>query len=165
MRIRDGSSDVCSSDLHVGIADVRIAVQQRHRPATQRADIARPERDDLVAAALHDGHRQLTGAAFEAGRNASLQSDRPAFARPPGLDPAQGTMRACGKFPVATMQSREAAQPVRDLLDAQGPGRVTWIGTACDQILHRSEERRVWKECVSTCRFVWSTYHYNKKKR
>src|SRR3546814_6219499 len=61
---------------HVGIADVRIAVQQRHRPATQRADIARPERDDLVAAALHDGHRQLTGAAFEAGRNASLPSDR-----------------------------------------------------------------------------------------
>src|SRR3546814_11340336 len=85
------------------------------------------------------------------------------FARPPGLDPAQGAMRACGKFPVATIQSREAAQPVRDLLDAQGPGRVTWIGTACDQILHhqkkRSEERRVGKECVSTCRSRWSPYH------
>src|SRR3546814_11425365 len=107
------------------------------------------------------------------GRNASLQSDRPAFARPPGLDPAQGTMRASGKFPVATMQSREAAQPVRDLLDAQGPGRVKWIGTACDQLLHHqkkiepqavdsrgvaqralatSEERRGGKVCVSTCR-------------
>src|SRR3546814_12274285 len=23
----------------------------------------------------------------------------------------------------------------------------------------RSEERRVWKECVSTCRFRWSPYH------
>src|SRR3546814_13888770 len=26
----------------------------------------------------------------------------------------------------------------------------------------RSEERRVGKECVSTCRSRWSTYHYNK---
>src|SRR3546814_9941704 len=25
---------------------------------------------------------------------------------------------------------------------------------------HRSEERRVGKECVSTCRSRWSTYHY-----
>src|SRR3546814_11900447 len=26
----------------------------------------------------------------------------------------------------------------------------------------RSEARRVGKECVSTCRFRWSPYHYNK---
>src|SRR3546814_11669454 len=26
----------------------------------------------------------------------------------------------------------------------------------------RSEERRVGKECVSTCRFRWSPYHYKK---
>src|SRR3546814_20210534 len=29
----------------------------------------------------------------------------------------------------------------------------------------RSEERRVGKECVSTCRSRWSPYHYKKKKR
>src|SRR3546814_15781728 len=28
-----------------------------------------------------------------------------------------------------------------------------------DKVLHRSEERRVGKECVSTCRFRWSLYH------
>src|SRR3546814_17982300 len=28
----------------------------------------------------------------------------------------------------------------------------------------RSEERRVGKECVSTCRSRWSPYHYTKKK-
>src|SRR3546814_11762027 len=28
-----------------------------------------------------------------------------------------------------------------------------------------SEERRVGKECVSTCRYRWSPYHYKKKKR
>src|SRR3546814_16072223 len=27
----------------------------------------------------------------------------------------------------------------------------------------RSEERRVGKECVSTCKSRWSPYHYNKK--
>src|SRR3546814_18779130 len=29
----------------------------------------------------------------------------------------------------------------------------------------RSEERRVGKECVSTCRSRWSPYHYTKKKQ
>src|SRR3546814_15836463 len=29
----------------------------------------------------------------------------------------------------------------------------------------RSEERRVGKECVSTCRSRWSPYHYTKKRR
>src|SRR3546814_7929179 len=31
-------------------------------------------------------------------------------------------------------------------------------GTIC-QLKHRSEERRVGKECVSTCRSRWSRYH------
>src|SRR3546814_14257079 len=34
-----------------------------------------------------------------------------------------------------------------------------WIGIASG----RSEERRVGKECVSTCRSRWSPYHYKKK--
>src|SRR3546814_12174285 len=31
------------------------------------------------------------------------------------------------------------------------------------QMADRSEERRVGKECVSTCRSRWSPYHYKKK--
>src|SRR3546814_1149832 len=31
-------------------------------------------------------------------------------------------------------------------------------------VVSRSEERRVGKECVSTCRSRWSPYHYKKKK-
>src|SRR3546814_19299180 len=31
------------------------------------------------------------------------------------------------------------------------------------QPFERSEERRVGKECVSTCRSRWSPYHYKKK--
>src|SRR3546814_8913878 len=30
--------------------------------------------------------------------------------------------------------------------------------------IHRSEERRVGKECVRTCRFRWSPYHSKKNK-
>src|SRR3546814_14597556 len=35
--------------------------------------------------------------------------------------------------------------------------RPTWLAGI------RSEERRVGKECVSTCRSRWSSYHYNKQ--
>src|SRR3546814_16035044 len=31
------------------------------------------------------------------------------------------------------------------------------------RMLQRSEERRGGKECVSTCRLLWSPYHENKK--
>src|SRR3546814_19720531 len=34
---------------------------------------------------------------------------------------------------------------------------------ACMQVGERSEERRVGKECVSTCRSRWSPYHSKKK--
>src|SRR3546814_20597975 len=33
-----------------------------------------------------------------------------------------------------------------------------------DGLCRRSEERRVGKECVSTFRYRWSPYHYNKNK-
>src|SRR3546814_19674587 len=36
-------------------------------------------------------------------------------------------------------------------------------GAVADAV--RSEERRVGKECVSTCRSRWSPYHYKKKTR
>src|SRR3546814_13160574 len=51
------------------------------------------------------------------------------------------------------------------------PFAVKGVGArsrACSQHLAfasiRSEERRVGKECVSTCRSRWSPYHYKKKK-
>src|SRR3546814_20301991 len=36
------------------------------------------------------------------------------------------------------------------------------LGNDASLDLQRSEERRVGKECVSTCRSLWSTYHYKK---
>src|SRR3546814_11539176 len=34
-----------------------------------------------------------------------------------------------------------------------------------NEMIMRSEERRVGKECVSTCRSRWSPYHYKQKKK
>src|SRR3546814_3442607 len=37
---------------------------------------------------------------------------------------------------------------------------IPWVGSgAIDPAVMRSEERRVGKECVSTCRSRWSPYH------
>src|SRR3546814_16589249 len=43
--------------------------------------------------------------------------------------------------------------------------RGAWVITDrfADSPMARSEERRVGKECVNTCRSRWSQYHYKKK--
>src|SRR3546814_20817457 len=43
-------------------------------------------------------------------------------------------------------------------------GRRRIAGPAPGEIAGRSEERRVGKECVSTCRSRWSPSHYKTKK-
>src|SRR3546814_19926209 len=54
--------------------------------------------------------------------------------------------------------------------DRVSPGNIDLAGPefhdAEDRMRRRrSEERRVGKECVSTCRYRWSPYHYKKKNR
>src|SRR3546814_13443098 len=39
------------------------------------------------------------------------------------------------------------------------------LGAFLEAVEQRSEERRVGKECVSTCRSRWSTYHYKKNNK
>src|SRR3546814_11112081 len=45
---------------------------------------------------------------------------------------------------------------------ASGPAFVA--SNVGDDVVLRSEARRVGKECVSTCRSRWSAYHYKKNK-
>src|SRR3546814_18339816 len=45
----------------------------------------------------------------------------------------------------------------------QQPSAEQPLLLARKQRVARSEERRVGKECVSTCRSRWSPYHYNKQ--
>src|SRR3546814_20826867 len=44
------------------------------------------------------------------------------------------------------------------------PGVALWflVVLHAESFQSRSEERRVGKECVRTCRFRWSPYHYKK---
>src|SRR3546814_12141728 len=49
----------------------------------------------------------------------------------------------------------DAVNNNRQRLRAMLPGDPVWL----KQVHGRSEERRVGKECVSTCRFRWSPYH------
>src|SRR3546814_18086231 len=53
-----------------------------------------------------------------------------------------------------------------DDLASPSASRVSPAGGSARQCQHspRSEERRVGKECVSTCRSRWSPYHYKKNK-
>src|SRR3546814_20473561 len=44
-----------------------------------------------------------------------------------------------------------------------GSGKSAMLGVARDDAAVSSEERRVGKECVSTCRSRWSPYHSKKK--
>src|SRR3546814_6596154 len=45
-----------------------------------------------------------------------------------------------------------------NILMTVGPQRP-WCAASYQAVLGRSEERRVGKECVSTCRSRWSPYH------
>src|SRR3546814_10560313 len=47
----------------------------------------------------------------------------------------------------------------RQQVDHQRAEDLDLAGDAGDAYVHRSEERRVGKECVSTCRSRWSPYH------
>src|SRR3546814_14726562 len=60
-----------------------------------------------------------------------------------------------------------ALDDVGVLADHPEPGTVTGLRVLVDGCIGpqvRSEERRVGKECVSTCRSRWSPYHSKKKK-
>src|SRR3546814_9655439 len=53
--------------------------------------------------------------------------------------------------PLVAAAGRVTVAEVEDMVDALDPDDVVTPG--------RSEERRVGKECVSTCRSRWSPYH------
>src|SRR3546814_14243889 len=108
MRISDWSSDVCSSDLHVGFDGIGY-----------QTGIC--ESDDLI------NWRRLGVI----------------MARDPD-DPITRYNIACASI------LRENG--------LQSPARLIKVGGRYVAAWHRSEERRVGKACVSTCRSRWSPY-------
>src|SRR3546814_18836089 len=61
--------------------------------------------------------------------------------------------RGLGKGDAILVQAKNSNQMFESLWAAFTLGAI-WVPTN-----YRSEERRVGKECVSTCRSRWSTYH------
>src|SRR3546814_17002625 len=75
------------------------------------------------------------------------------------LEPSGGAKKADFSNVQSGSSSTEADAPKADFSNVQsGSGRTEEsIG---EQTYTRSEERRLGRECVSTCRSRWSTYHY-----
>src|SRR3546814_11773824 len=79
----------------------------------------------------------------------------------------EGTLREIGQphpEPMVAAMEKRLYDAVNQL--GYGPmgtgGDTTVLGV---HINYRSEERRVGKECVSTCRSRWSPYHYKKQNK
>src|SRR3546814_5442578 len=64
---------------------------------------------------------------------------------------------------IGTLSNGNVALMVNMAKNAGLPWDVI-LGAEVCRYYKRSEERRVGKECVSTCRSRWSPYHYKKKK-
>src|SRR3546814_13167265 len=128
MRIRDWSSDVCSSDL----IDPRL-----DRPETRPGGEPRRDPEFIIA----DLERPLARVRFDAQRpnEDRLLPDRPV------------ELIAKREFGVA-----ESVLAQRDLAD---DAFVALLDDLDPVVAIRSEERRVGKACVSTCRSRWSPYH------
>src|SRR3546814_20013323 len=70
-----------------------------------------------------------------------------------------------GEQLVEHRSARAPAQRVRPVAVEHVLAHIEVEGREVDgaEGVDRSEERRVGKECVSTCRSRWSPYHYKKK--
>src|SRR3546814_15826573 len=72
-----------------------------------------------------------------------------------------GVPRAAIAMSTRFSRSRRVASGTEEVGRARDMGAVSkFVEELCD---YRSEERRVGKECVRTCRSRWSPYHYKKK--
>src|SRR3546814_12339753 len=83
-----------------------------------------------------------------------------------GIDPGAGDQPAAGDGVARILEFDRGAQLVGGddaLVDQHLAKRLDHhLIAGKGLILGRSEERRVGKECVSTCRSRWSPYHYKK---
>src|SRR3546814_19091556 len=129
MRIRDWSSDVCSSDLEAR-DEARILAYMLFTDQSDGHDAAGRQRDRHPEEALE--HENAFGGMPDRPV-AEVRDDRLRFVEP--------------------LMERELV--VRRPAQAARQGKL--------MVITRSEERRVGKECVSTCRSWWAPYHKQKK--
>src|SRR3546814_11282690 len=138
MRISDWSSDVCSSDLANPAVELHLVGQLQSNKA-----------EDAVALfdAIHSLDRPslltaLARAMDKTGRRP------PCFIQVNIGEEAQKGGCAIADLPALLTQARRTDIPLAGLM----------FVPPADVEAARSEERRVGKECVSTCRSRWSPY-------
>src|SRR3546814_14191345 len=135
MRISDWSSDVCSSDLS-GTTTVRYGNM----------------RDNLLALKVVSATGELIRTGTRARKSAAGYDLTHLFAG------SEGTL---GLIVEATL--RLHGQPEQIVSASWDFANVKGAVDTVIQTIQRSEERRVGKACVSTCRSRWSPDHENKK--
>src|SRR3546814_18605913 len=141
MRISDWSSDVCSSDLHAARADVE-AGRFRVASVETKPQARNPQPPFTTSTLQQEAARKLHFSASHTMRLAQqlYEDGLITYMRTDGVQMAGEAIAA-------------AREPSSDRFDKQ------YLPDS-----PRSEERRVGKECVSTCRSRWSPYHSKKKK-
>src|SRR3546814_12816436 len=139
MRISDWSSDVCSSDLAPGNRELR-QVQCRLVERQQRDVAAAPGDQHVVGLQLVVQQRVAVAVGLALEESVALRIEDPQ------LDAADRTAVA-QRGRVHVQLVLVGARVQADIADG------------------RSEERRVGKECVSTCRSRWSPYPEKKQKK
>src|SRR3546814_13232991 len=138
MRISDWSSDVCSSDLQqLGVVSAIAAGGNRQRILKCRA-VRAPVRNQLAVALA------------QAARSIAHQPTRFDIGV---CDPADAIQQPDTE-PQEIPSGRHPLQRLQMLLQGVHVAQM-WQQALCQL---RSEERRVGKECVSTCKSRWSQY-------
>src|SRR3546814_11255250 len=140
MRISDWSSDVCSSDLTCATEKRRRRKRGTFPDPTKRVFIA-----EEVCEACGDCSVQSSCV--------SIVPKETAFGRKRAIDQS-----SCNKDYSCADGFCPSFIPVRGA-EPRKPKGASIDDTLFAQLPDRSEERRVGKECVSTCRYRWSPYH------
>src|SRR3546814_6845641 len=152
MRISDWSSDVCSSDLHSGDAKAYIRNdipwgEARWKTFPERLEDAgvswKVYQNDVGAAGGYQGEERSWLANFGCNPLAFLSQFNVRFI--PGYVKRRESL--------ARSLPEEISKIEKELSGMHPSAKRS------EKLQKRSDERRVGKECVSTCRSRWSPYH------
>src|SRR3546814_3353652 len=148
MRISDWSSDVCSSDL-VRVARVHVLAAGLHRARAQAAALPVDVEEERTQAD--------TGFADRATRDDRGPEVEAVEAHGRGADEDRHRLAVFIAQRVVEVEAGVADEGLLLRCHAQCAHRVDALWRDGSDV-ERSEERRVGKECVSTCRSRWSPY-------